>query len=730
MASIINSISFNNFFNYYGDFDDTRYEFDEGVNIIVADNGAGKSKFFNAFLWLFYDQFLDSDDKQIKSVKNYAVKIISDKAKNETPIRGQVDCGIRIEYSSIRYKYQITKSFTATKLTDEYSNAESWQIIFNDIEVDQTDHILPRYKPVYNEDDKTRIINRLIGPHLRQYSFFQGEEVDKMIDFNKKSSIEDAVRTLTNLSKYEEIAKLIKKISERAENDLNNQDKSKNEQNKSLETAIKEKERLVQKEEQLKTRLEEWSRQYEEAEQQKNTLEQNFANAEKRKEIDDKISANNKMIKSAKEDYDNFIDGINNRFFDGNFSWISLGFDESIDKFRKTIQIYRQKRYEKKALSEASEKPNEYFALLPVNSPDPVSLDNMIEAEHCYVCNRPAKKHTDAHNYLLKLKDRTKKSSTEKDFVKNNLDEFFGNIQINAAPFYNKLDNIRPSVVKTKEKVESLKIRLDKLVAKHKVLEAQRRDILVSGTEDEKLDNALTIINQYKASIRRMEDANVKIIRLKSDIAKTKSEIKSTDRELKKLRPKDIAEGYIINHEICKDLVDASQNAKNRVFDKMIELLESHANKHFQKLINYSDIKGGILSFEKTPTDGISLDYIDEYGNEVPGASEGFQRMKKFAVVMAIITANTSEYNYPLIADAPISAFGKAFTKGFFESIPDVFPQSIILVKDLYDKEASDKLTDLGHELLKSEHVKSLYVNELDKQLAQAERTTIIEKRK
>src|SRR5690625_4941265 len=160
-----------------------------------------------------------------------------------------------------------------------------------------------------------------------------------------------------------------------------------------------------------------------------------------------------------------------------------------------------------------------------------------------------------------------------------------------------------------------------------------------------------------------MEDANVKIIRLKSDIAKTKSEIKSTDRELKKLRPKDIAEGYIINHEICKDLVDASQNAKNRVFDKMIELLESHANKHFQKLINYSDIKGGILSFEKTPTDGISLDYIDEYGNEVPGASEGFQRMKKFAVVMAIITANTSEYNYPLIADAPISAFGKAFTK-------------------------------------------------------------------
>lgn len=94
MASIINSISFKNFFNYYGEYEDTRYDFLEGVNIVVADNGAGKSKFFNAFLWLFYDQVLDSDDKKKKNVKDFAVKIISDKAKNETSIGNQVQTGI------------------------------------------------------------------------------------------------------------------------------------------------------------------------------------------------------------------------------------------------------------------------------------------------------------------------------------------------------------------------------------------------------------------------------------------------------------------------------------------------------------------------------------------------------------------------------------------------------------------------------------------------------------
>ena len=70
MASIINSISFKNFFNYYGELKDNQYDLEEGVNIIVADNGGGKSKFFNAFLWLFNNQILDSDDKIRKNIKD------------------------------------------------------------------------------------------------------------------------------------------------------------------------------------------------------------------------------------------------------------------------------------------------------------------------------------------------------------------------------------------------------------------------------------------------------------------------------------------------------------------------------------------------------------------------------------------------------------------------------------------------------------------------------------
>jgi DNA repair exonuclease SbcCD ATPase subunit len=730
MASIINSISFKNFFNYYGGYENTKYDFLEGVNIVVADNGAGKSKFFNAFLWLFYDQVLDSDDKKRKNVKDFAVKIISDKAKNETSIGDKVQTGIKIEYSTGRYKYQIIKSFTATRIREKITDFDSWQITVNDTEVDKTDHILPKYKPVYDVEEKQQIITQLILPTLRQYSFFQGEEVDKMIDFSKKSSIEDAVRTLTNISKFEDIAEIIKDIAEKAEKDLNKQTKSTSDHNDRLDIALKTKEELQEKVTQETEKLTDFNTLYETAEQEKNDLEQNFANAEKRKELDDKISDKNRVLKKVKEDYDSFLDGINNRFFDGNFSWVSMGFDDSINDFKEKINSFRQKRYEKRALLNAAENPNDYFTILPSDSPDAVTLQQMIDGEHCYVCDRPAKEGSDPYNYLLKLKNRPHKNTSQKEFVKNDLEDFFGNLQLNAAPFLNKFESIPSSVLRTREKELELKQRLDKLNSEVKALKSQRKDILIAGTESEGTDNASTIINQYKGAIRRMEQASSRIERLQDSIKELKTKISNTEKEIANLRPKDIPEGYTVNYEISRDLVDATLKTKERVFDKMVSLLEEHANVHFQNLIKYNDIKGGVLRFEKSPSGGISLDYTDEFGNEVSGASEGFQRMKKFAVVMSIISANTSQYNYPLLADAPLSAFGKAFNKGFFEAIPEVFPQSIILVKDLYDKDSDDKLTGLGQDLMKNDFIKTFYINEVDKKSPQIERTTKIERRK
>ena len=194
------------------------------------------------------------------------------------------------------------------------------------------------------------------------------------------------------------------------------------------------------------------------------------------------------------------------------------------------------------------------------------------------------------------------------------------------------------------------------------------------------------------------------------------------------MRPQDTPKEYEIHLDISTDLRNAAQRTKIRVFDNMILMLEKEANQHFQNLIKYNELAGGILKFQKNPRGTIDFNYVDEKGNDVSGASEGFQRMKVLAVLMAIISVNPNGYLYPLLADAPLSAFGQGFIKGFFEETEKVFPQSIILIKDLYDLEADNKLNKLGNELLKNNSVSTMYLNQIPRNFKQVEVYTELKK--
>ena len=47
---IIKEISIRNFRSYYGE---NKFEFSEGLTLVIGDNGDGKTTFFEALQWLF-----------------------------------------------------------------------------------------------------------------------------------------------------------------------------------------------------------------------------------------------------------------------------------------------------------------------------------------------------------------------------------------------------------------------------------------------------------------------------------------------------------------------------------------------------------------------------------------------------------------------------------------------------------------------------------------------------
>ena len=54
---ILQSIELNNFMCYSGY---NKFEFTEGINVIIGDNGYGKSKLFDAFYWVMYNECFDT----------------------------------------------------------------------------------------------------------------------------------------------------------------------------------------------------------------------------------------------------------------------------------------------------------------------------------------------------------------------------------------------------------------------------------------------------------------------------------------------------------------------------------------------------------------------------------------------------------------------------------------------------------------------------------------------
>jgi DNA sulfur modification protein DndD len=304
MASIINQISFQNFFNYFGPFEKNTYEFSEGVNIIVADNGGGKSKFFNGFLWIFYDEVLDSDTKNRKNIKNQAVKMCSDKAKNECAVNDLIECNIALEFSDKRFRYRICKGFRIKKLKSDASLTDSsdWQVFFKNLEVSKRDLILLEFHEVYGEDEHKRILNNLIQPNLREYSLFQGEEVDKLIDFNQADSLSKAVKTLTEINKYDELEKITKYIADRAERDLNERVASSDAESENYRKKLEEKEGKKNSLESEQEKLKSYEHSYTENKAEVDKLESLNENAEARKEFDDKIKEQNSKLKTLKED--------------------------------------------------------------------------------------------------------------------------------------------------------------------------------------------------------------------------------------------------------------------------------------------------------------------------------------------------------------------------------------------------------------------------------------------
>lgn len=714
MATIINALYLQNFFNFYGDYDQNYYEFNSGLNVVIADNGNGKSKLFSAFSWILKDEVIDSDKEtnKIVKVKTIMAKMISDKAKKDTLLNSDVKCGVKINYSDDLFEYEVEKSLWGRRIKEgSPTDQDNWVCDVNDVRVSKKDKMLLDFRPVNDVSEKQAIIHKLIRPQFLQYALLQGEEVDNILNFGDRHSLKAAVDVLTNIKNVDRLIDLARYLADKGESELTDAKKQTTRDINDFNTKVSERDNLKSKIERRSSELDQYTQDLVKAKAERDNLISLLLNAQEREELRSERNSIKRDMENANKEHAEFLNNLNDSFFDNQRAWLFYNTQHYESAFNKMRDEYIEARQEKKTRDQLS-KDKTFSTSLPAESPDSYSLKKMLKEQTCMVCGRPALKGSVEWKHIQLVLDH---HSPKTDIpAKQSFNQLLDTLMRSASAYSNQVGIIGEGFTNaraTDKQYRTLKQSL------YNAIEDKKDELIGLGEAKEEIDQAT--INRYGAAEKRITKYEGEIKGAEEDLTLFKTQLDRKNKEIDNITTSKFNKAYQERQKIMKDVLNIASNSKKRIYRKVLQDLEDKSNYFFKEMTKSNSVDGGIIRMTANPDDTFAIDICDAENNKIYGLSEGFQRMKKLAVITAIIaTGEGGRLGYPLIADAPLSSFGKGFIQGFFEKVPEVFHQSIIMVKDLFDQDSPNLLSDIGNEVLNKIKVGSgsLHINTINEE--------------
>lgn len=688
MGTIIKSIAFENFYNYYGSFEDNTYEFTEGINIINADNNLGKSKFYNGFLWILKDEVYDSDEKRLCSVKDSYIKMLSNKARRES---NPVEMGVRVVYENGGILYTITK----TVMFDGDTAKPYCEVIKTDSNGDL---------PIPDLDDQKEAIRRMIPADMERYALLQGESMERLVDLSTLTGLAETVRTLADINNLIIMCDKAKIMVKNAKKDKEIEEAKHNSADSALGKLQQQRKEYEDWIEQAIEKIGIAKQEIAEANKVKESIEAEFLNSKKRIQLRAEYEKEDGELTKMRKRKEEMELSITSRIFDENRPWLLWALEDEITIFDGLRVDFIGQQREK----QITENPD---ILLPEGSPDVPSLRRMLRREFCEVCGREAKKDTDAYKHIEMVLNRPRKSVLQSD---GTLGQFYGDLQMQVG-------NYRQTIPVIEEEYEKFMAGIDELgelIERQEAIVQQKLDELaLVDKEDASEDSDKKVLSTYtqaKETIRKKtEEIDIyssRIDRWKAGLEKTISDI------AKKQDNSDVMSADNFYQEM-QNLEALFLATKERIYNKLVERLQDESNKMYRDLTARNHTMGGVLQFQKREDGTLKVVVINDAGEELTGNGTGFQRMKQLAIVMSIISSKIGnhQFDYPFISDAPFSEFSINFIENFFNKAPSVFRQCIIMIKDLCDPNNPLLINNFGKSIsdkMKNGEIKgTFYVN-------------------
>lgn len=670
---IIKEISLQNFQCYFGGHQDNKMAFSNGVNLIIGNNGGGKSKLFDAFYWVIYNQVFWSDTRTFIPTSQYQDKIISDKAKASTEIGGSAIAEVTLTVNdSSEREFQITRIYKASKLSDrEWSGNRDSELLIQEIKNGS-----PQMVQSANHES---ILNRVLPGHLKPYMWFQGEQVDSLMDLTNKSSLMQTINLLSDISDYDQLINVARAGALKATKDLSKarKDKSKDKlKSESLQQQEREHREAISK---LEEDIDDYTSSVQYAKDAVELLVGQLSDAEKKIKLKQQRVSTEAERDRAAASLDQRVKALNGRLFKD--FWLLRNVQPFAAKYLDKYKEYSSEHTETLAALKLTEHR------LPVDMPRPVHVQAMVEAHECFVCGGQAPEGSEAFERIKSLLNR-EQPNVEHAFS-NDCSRFFGKLYENSLGLGHSVKKLNEAIPDEFKQIQGLRTKVKVASDNLRSIDQQFEELL----QDDSSENIVAEFKQHEANRVKYEGL------LRNAESKHLERSAGLDRILNEqagLSKGKVDASVELGAEVWESLKRLTSSTKEFVFSGLVGELESSANQIFSEMTAQNRSFTGKLRLNIVSNEKVRAEIVDGDGYTLSGSNDSNIILVKLALMMAILKSRALwSQNYSMVTDAPTSKMASEYSQGFYEALSDNFTQSIVMTYDFLNDGDLDKLQNV-----------------------------------
>jgi len=681
---IIKEIRIKNFRSYYGD--NNKFEFSDGLTLILGDNGDGKTTFFEALQWLFNTTIDKGNIDHMSEMR---------KSKMEIGDIDSVSVYMSFEHDGEK---SVEKSFTVERVGRDKFHVGN--LNYRGYETNGTERV---------QVDGRNLINRCYDAFIQRFSMFKGES--ELNVFDNAAALKDLVNNFSDIRKFDKLVDMTVEFEEKSNTAYLKEmksDKKVSSQAKSLDAEIirlagdiSDKKRDIKEK---NTSLEVFSTKLSE-------LEANQETSERYKEIQSRLKTQEEKQRKLKS----MIDGIDYNHALLDKYWILCAYHPILQEFKeKCSALSKQKRkLDKEYVQQKAIEIGKLEAVkeiqgalvngateLPWYLPNQETMEEMLQDHICKVCGRPAEEGSEAYKFMVnKLEEykrhveleAQKKSQQEaiekKELFPNSYIEQLHNISISLSgsneamvskiPF--DISERRDFVNSRKEELKGVEAKIQDIVDEKSRLLIQAGNVSESVLEKD--------FNDIKGLFEQKGRAEVRLTELGNELEQLQKRMTDLKKQMDELNPDSSqVKVYQDVHRALEEIAKAFANAKKENLRRFLAEMQDKANDYLTELSS-NDFHGEVRLVQ-TANESTEIRLYSSNGSEIKKPSGSQKTVMYISVLFAIsdFTQERRSEDYPLIFDAATSSFGDSKEKGFYNVIDKLNKQCIIVTKDFIEK--------------------------------------------